>query len=470
MYLRIDEHKQENYAVIEDNGNQYTYADMLEACALFGNIIEKRNVIFILCRNSFAAIAGHVACVENKIVPLMISEKMDDELLSNLIKMYQPRYLWMPQEKDIPYETVIEKYGYKLVETGYETYPVHEELALLLTTSGSTGSPKLVRHKYSNLFCNARNVASVFQFTDEDNALIDLQLHYTMGLNVACSNLYAGATLLMTTYNILEKGYWDFFEKSKVTNICGVPYSYGMLKRIKFFKKEHPDLRIIAEGGGRLTDELFKEIAGYADKYGKKFFATFGTSETTARLAFLSPNKAHEKTGSIGQAIPEGRLFLIDDHGKEIEEAEGTGELAYEGPNVTLGYALCKEDLLKGDERNGIYHTGDIAYRDEEGFYYILGRKSRFLKLFGHRVGLDEAEQLIRSKYQIECACAGNDDRMKIYITIPEYVDDIKHFIAEKTNIQISAFEVKVLDSIPKNEVGKIMYSKLEEKVERNFC
>ena len=101
-----------------------------------------------------------------------------------------------------------------------------------------------------------------------------------------------------------------------------------------------------------------------------KFFATFGTSETTARLAYLEPTKALEKIGSIGKAIPEGKLSLIDDAGHEIMDCEAEGELVYAGPNVTLGYALCKEDLLKGDERNGIYCTGDIARRDAEGYYF----------------------------------------------------------------------------------------------------
>lgn len=463
MYLRIDEHEQEHCAVIEDSGEKYTYADIMEACAYFQMVVEERNLIFILCRNCFATIAGHIACIENRIVPLMLSEKIDRELLQKLIEVYQPRYLWMPQEQRCSYEIIAERYGYKLVNTGYEKYPMNEELAMLLTTSGSTGSPKLVRHSYKNLNSNARNVAAVFGFLGSDRAFLDLQLHYTMGLNVACSNLYSGATLLMTTHNILEKEYWDFFDSMNVTNICGVPYSYEMFRRMKFFKKNYPALKIIAEGGGKLRDDLFSEIAEYASKNGKKFYATFGTSETTARLAFLEPDRAREKTGSIGKAIPEGRLFLADDEGNEIKKREASGELVYMGPNVTLGYALVKEDLIKGDERNGIYYTGDLARRDNEGFYYIIGRKTRFLKLFGHRVGLDETEQIIREEYKIECACAGNDNRMKIYITLPEYADKVKHFISEKTGIQISAFKVEVVDNIPKNEVGKIMYSQLED-------
>lgn len=464
MYLRIDEHEKDSYAVIEDNGARYTYGEMLEFGNYFKKLIPERTLIFILCRNTFATIAAHVACIDNKIVPLMISEKMDEKLKQGLIDRYQPKYIWMPQENESQYDIVSERNGYKLICTGYDTYPVNEELAMLLTTSGSTGSPKLVRHKYSNLDSNAKNVAAFFGFTKKDKALISLQLHYTMGLNVACSNLYAGATLMMTTYNILEKGYWDFFDYSGITNICGVPHSYEMLKRMKFFKKNHPSLKIIAEGGGKLTDELFKEIAEYAHNNGMKFFATFGTSETTARLAYLEPTKALEKIGSIGKAIPEGKLSLIDDAGHEIMDCEAEGELVYAGPNVTLGYALCKEDLLKGDERNGIYCTGDIARRDAEGYYFILGRKSRFLKLFGHRIGLDETEQIIKSEYQIECACTGNDKLMKIFITKQEFADKVKHFISEKTSIQISAFKVIVLNTFPKNEVGKIMYNKLNNE------
>lgn len=462
MYLNIDDHKPDSCAVVEDGGKEYTYGDLAEFCDYFSQLIPKRGLIFILCRNVYAAIAAHVACIENRIIPLMLSEKIDYELLHNLIDLYQPQYLWMPEENECTYPVVSVRAAYKLVKTDYDAYPVSSELAMLLATSGSTGSPKLVRHSYRNLECNARNVAEIFGFSEDERAMIDLPLHYTMGLNVACSNLYAGATLMMTTRSILEKGYWNFFESAGITNMCGVPYSYEMLNRMKFFQKDNQSLRIIAEGGGKLTDELFRKIADYSRSNNKRFYATFGTSETTSRLAFLEPEKAIEKIGSIGKAIPGGKLFLIDDDGIEIENMEGSGELVYAGPNVTLGYALCREDLCKGDEFQGVYHTGDIAKRDKEGFFFIEGRKSRFLKLFGHRVGLDETERLIMSQYHIECACAGDDRHMKIYITKPGYKDEIRHFISMKTGIQISAFQVIELDAIPKNESGKIQYQALK--------
>ena len=463
MYLQIDKRDETRTAVIEDTGNTYTFGDLKAFAGEFGEWIPARKLIFILCQNTMGAIAAHIASIENRIVPLMISCHMDAALRDHLIETYHPEYLWAPEwmAADLGGEALARKYEYVLIKTEYTSPELYEDLAMLLTTSGSTGSPKLVRHCYRNLYANAQNVAAFFGFTPEDRPLIDLQLHYTMGLNVACSNLYAGATLVMTTLNAMQKRYWDYFSEQRVTNITGVPYNYEILKKLKFFRKDWPDLRILAEGGGRLTDDLFREVAAYARDHGKQFFATFGTSETTARLAYLNPEYALERTGSIGKAIPNGRLSLIDDEGNEIEETEATGEMVYQGENVTLGYAICAEDLTKGDERHGIYRTGDLAQRDKDGFYYIIGRKSRFLKLYGYRVGLDESERLIRKEFEIECACAGDDKRMVIYVTKPGMETEIRRFIAEKTKILVSAFEVRVIPEIPKNEVGKILYSKL---------
>lgn len=471
MYLDIDKKPVNSIAVVEDTGKQYTYGELKEFCEIFKSWISKglilhRSLVFILCRNTMAAISYYVAAIDSKIVPLLISAGMDAELRNSLIDLYRPQYLFLPDYmvKDFTensYDKVAGKYGYSVLATGYDKCEMFSELSMLLTTSGSTGSPKLVRHSYINIEESARNVSEFLGFTNMDRSLIDLQLHYTMGLNVACSSLYAGATLIMTTHTAMEKEYWEFFDKNNVTNITGVPYNYEILKRLKFFDRNYPHLRILAQGGGRLNDTMFAEIAEYAQRMGKQFFATFGTSETTARIAFLPPHRAVEKTGSIGQAIACGKLFLVDENRDVISKQEAEGELAYSGPNVTLGYAFDREDLKKGDERKGVYYTGDLARRDQDGFYYILGRNSRFLKLYGYRVGLDECERLINARFGIECACMGTDAKMKIYITNGEYADEVRRYLAHKLGLQLSSFSVQFVQQIPKNEVGKILYSKL---------
>ena len=203
------------------------------------------------------------------------------------------------------------------------------------------------------------------------------------------------------------------------------------------------------------------QFVEYAQKTGKRWVATYGQTEGTARMAYLPPECALSKCGSIGKAVPNGELFLVDDQGKVIEGNNQEGKLCYRGKNVTLGYASCKEDLKLGDTRNGCLKTGDLAYRDEDGFYYIVGRTGRFLKLFGMRVGLDECEHIVKSKYPIECACVGTDEKMMVYITDLRYQEQVKGELIDKTGIVASAFEVRVIPEIPRNNVGKILYKVL---------
>jgi len=170
-----------------------------------------------------------------------------------------------------------------------------------------------------------------------------------------------------------------------------------------------------------------------------------------------------QKTGSIGIAIPNGELYLIDDNGNKIEQPEATGQMVFRGENVTLGYAQCGEDLLKGDENKGVLFTGDLARRDADGYYYIVGRMGRFLKLFGLRIGLDECERIIKSALSVDCACTGDDSRMYVYITDAQYAETVKMLLEEKIKIIGSAFKVEIIKEIPKNESGKILYSQLQK-------
>lgn len=463
MFLNVDNHNQEKMAIIDDSGYKMTYGDVVKTIKEFEKLDLPRSVVFCLCENSAGSLIGYMAFENNKQVPLLISCHMDAELRNNLDKVYSPGFYWLPSrmEQDIEGEIIYSAYGYSLLKMKRGSYPVNESLSLLLTTSGSTGSPKLVRHKYGNIEANAENVAKVFSWTPEEVGICDLPMNYTMGLNVINSHIFVGATVLMIKANLMDPDFWEFIKINEGTNFCGVPFSYEVMRRIGFDKMDLPKLHTLAEGGGKLTDKMFNWIATYAQNSGKRFCATFGTSETSARMAFLNPDLALEKIGSIGKAIPNGELFLVD----EVvgEDGDRTGELGYRGPNVTMGYALCKEDLLKGDEFQGEYHTGDIAKRDTDGYYYIIGRKGRFLKLFGLRVSLDEIERILKSQFpNSDFVCIGNDKQMRIFTTESSIEKDIIPFICGKTNLHNSAFKVSIIDEIPRNNYGKVRFSELE--------
>ena len=292
-------------------------------------------------------------------------------------------------------------------------------------------------------------------------------MNYTYGLSIINSHLLVGATILVTNKSLVQKEFWRFFKEMEATSFGGVPYTYEVLERIRFMRMELPKLTTMTQAGGKLIPELHEKFARFADENGKKFVVMYGQCEATARMGYLPPEKAIEKKGSMGIAIPGGKFYLIDPEGNAIIKPYTTGELVYEGRNVTLGYAECGEELKKGDERHGVLKTGDMAQFDEDGYYYIVGRKKRFLKIYGNRVNLDEVERLIKGKFEIEVASAGVDDHLYLFVLEESMLQRVKDFVVEKTGLNPAAFHVLVIQEIPKNDSGKIQYRELEKYYKR---
>lgn len=464
MFLKLDNKESENVAAISDNGNKVTYGELISFSNRVMDVLPERSLVFSLCHNTIGSLMGYVAFLSTRNVPLLLSADLDKELLHYLLDTYQPNYLWMPEEMTEQFEgnVIMSEYGYSLLSYSDKKIDMYPELALLLTTSGSTGSPKLVRQSYTNIESNAQSIVQYLELNETERPITMLPMNYTYGLSVINSHLLIGATILMTDESYAQKKFWDFFKSQGATSIVGVPFTYEILKKLRFFRMELPTLRYMTQAGGKLLPELHKEYAEYAIANDKRFYVMYGQTEATARMSYLPYKRSLEKYGSMGIAIPGGTFHLIDVDGTDIEKADVVGELVYEGPNVTLGYAECQYDLSKGDERNGILVTGDMAKRDEDGYYYIVGRKKRFLKIYGNRVNLDETERMIQSQFDgMECACVGEDDHMQIYVTGKNMETDVTEFITNKTGLNWKAFTVDYIEEIPKNESGKKNYQKL---------
>lgn len=463
MFLNLDKKPSKDILFIDDSRSQMTYGEAAIFVDDFHRYAENRTLIAIICRNTIGSAAGYIACMSHRIVPLMIGYSVDTNLRNELIQRYSPEYLWAPSEIDLQagYEKIFSAYGYSLIKTGLTPPKLYNDLSLLLTTSGSTGSPKLARHSYINVEANAENIAKFFALDKTERAMLDLPMQYTYGLSVLNSHIFAGATVILSERHVVEIDYWNLFKECKATSITGVPYCYEMLKKLRFFRMKLPSLRTLSQGGGKLSEELQKEFAEYAHENGIRFFITYGATEGTARMAYLPPELAGEKLGSIGNAIPGGKLSVADENGNEITEPGVLGEMVYRGPNVTLGYAEKSEDLALGDERHGVLYTGDMVKTDSDGYFYIVGRKKRFLKLFGSRVSLDEIENMLKIEFGVDVACVGKDDEMKIFLTSQDTAAYIIPFLTEKTHINKTAFRVNVISAIPKNDAGKTLYAKL---------
>jgi len=462
MFIDLDLKPLKSTAMIDDNGRQASYEDILNFKQELTDLVKPRSIILMLTENTVGACLAYAAAVAAKFVPLILNHSMPKDMIDNLINSYNPGYIWLPDALigSFPYTAVFNKYGYTLLKTELTPYPLYDDLSMLLPTSGSTGSPKLVRHSYTNIEANAKAVSKVFGFNSNSRGLMSLPLSFTQGLNVATSHLYVGGTVLLTGAALTSKEFWNFLKAEKAESITGVPYSFEVLKRIRFFQMDLPHLKIINQGGGRLTKELFEDCAKYALEKDCKFIPTYGATETTSRMAYLPPDMALSKNGSIGRPLPGCSLTLIDDNGNEISEPNQTGEIVFNGPNVTLGYAEQGRDLILGDTRNGSYKTGDIAYKDEDGCFFITGRKSRFLKLYGFRVSLDETERMIKSNLEIDCACIGTDKQMYVFTTQAD--DSIINLLSQNIGIPKDAFSVRKIEIIPKNSNNKTHYSELE--------
>lgn len=469
MFLDLFKHDRDKPAAVDSKGNAISYGRLLDFASSFNNDRSlERGMAFVLCRNDVRTLGIYVACMINGIVPLMLSADTDVRLLERLADIYHPAYLF-GSPGDVGRWTARAAVTISGMEgdcaVAYfngKPFPLYESLALLLTTSGSTGSPKLVRHSYSNLEKQAENVAAFFGITEKDRPLINLPLMYTMGLSVVNSHLLRGCTLLLTDESMLSKKFADFLKAERVTSLTGVPYTFELLKRTGLERLELSELNLLTQGGGKLRPELQKEFAAYIIGRGGRYIATYGQTEGSARMAFLPSEYALTKTGSIGNAIPGGKLYIVDGNKNTVTSPYTEGEMYYEGPNVTLGYARSGEDLALGDERNGILPTGDIAYFDEDGMFYVTGRMNRFLKLFGHRVSLDECESLIRDGMHIESACVGNDSRLVVYVAEKDCREDIIRMLSDRTGLYAHGIEVRTVEKIPRTGAGKIMYSALE--------
>jgi acyl-coenzyme A synthetase/AMP-(fatty) acid ligase len=401
---------------------------------------------------------------------VLLDGSKDLELVERLIGIYQPEYIWMPTARvnEIGGETIYKLGEYSLQQMAYENplsaeqKVINPELLLCLTTSGSTGSPKLVRLSEKNLLSNAESIAQYLDITESERPVTSLPMYYSFGMSVINSHLIKGATILLTDKAVVQKEFWSFIKEQKATSIAGVPYTYEMLKRLRFFRMDLPELKTMIQAGGKLNAAFVKEYVDFAEQTGKKFIVMYGQTEAAPRMSYLPFDKAVEKNASIGIAIPGGRLSVVDGDGKEITEPEVDGELVYIGDNVCLGYAESRADLMKGDENYGVLHTGDIAQFDSDGFYYITGRMKRFVKIWENRTNLDATEQLVKA-ITPNCACGGVDDLITVFVTEDGLEDKIKRLLTEKTGLNTRAFQVKKIDSIPVKSSGKIDYPQLQK-------
>ena len=465
----------DNILLRDETGRAIRFADVLELSRSAAFQATRRRLVVCGVSNDIGGILGYLALLAANAVPMMVSPSLSPSMLDALIAAYQPEFLW--QQRGVARrpnsELHVSQDGYVLsvLNNGTGMPALHEDLALLLSTSGSTGSGRYVRLSHKNVWSNAAAIADYLSLTAEELPVTTLPPSYSFGLSIIHSHLWVGAGLAVTKKTFFDRDFWNFLREVKVTSLAGVPYHYEMLKKLQFTRMDLPHLCTLTQAGGRMTPDLTKEIAKHCQSKGMRFFTMYGQTEASPRISYVPAEQVFAMAGTIGIPIPGGEIELQSETGVVVTNAHVVGELVYRGPNVCLGYAECRADLSLGDINCGILHTGDLAERDEDGHYRIVGRQKRFIKLFGNRVNLQDVE-LHLSCYVAEIACSGRDDVLEVYLEAGSSAHSLEIKQAVMTSLRVGSQGVEVYEvqTLPRNESGKVRYADLQPERARRVA
>jgi acyl-CoA synthetase (AMP-forming)/AMP-acid ligase II len=334
-------------------------------------------------------------------------------------------------------------------------HDLHPDLAVLLSTSGSTGSPKLVRLSRDNLDANARSIAAYLGLSSNDRAMTSLPLHYCYGLSVLNSHLVSGASVVLTDLSVADECFWNLATKTDATSFAGVPYTFDLLDASGFADRDLPALRYVTQAGGRMAPERVTHYAELGRQRGWDLFVMYGQTEATARMAYLPPDLAAERPDSIGIPVPGGELRIDPLLGTEGD----VGELVYTGPNVMMGYAECAADLARGHELLEL-RTGDLARQADDGLFELTGRLNRRAKVFGLRVDLDRVE-LQAEADGVVLRLVTDDETLHAFVTQPRIVRRTRELVARLASVPPGAVRVHLVAGLPQTVAGKCDYAAL---------
>lgn len=468
MIFQLENHR-DNVAFMGEDHSKILYKDLLELSRCIEKTIGEGNLILLLASNSMGALAYYVSLLYTGNIVMPVSEAVNEKVIKGYLERYQPDYICCAEKntllKSPKKNMLLSSYGYCLIQ-GYQEVKkeIYHETALLLPTSGSTGNHKFVRQSRENIISNAEAIIEFLEITASDRPVLALPMTYTYGLSVIHTHLYQGATILVPQSGIYQKGFWQFFAENEGTSFSGVPYSYEVLDRMGFYSMELPSLKCMTQSGGRLSAHLQERLTEFARQREIKFFLMYGQTEATARMTYLPYQLAWKgnKTGSVGIPIAGAKIRLYTEDEKEVTEAYQPGELYFYGKSVSLGYAENYKDLALANVNRYCLKSGDIAYKDEEGCYYICGRKSRFVKILGIRTNLDDIERLLQQQFpMLTCAVTGNDKKIVVWVE-DSCSDDIEGYLERTIKINRCFLERRDIKKLPRAASGKLLYSDLE--------
>ncbi|WP_433211732.1 AMP-binding protein [Dactylosporangium sp. CS-047395] len=403
-------------------------------------------MVFLRMPTTVEAVCQYVTAFETGRPVALLDPGLPDETLLELVDRFEPAAVLGP----VPAELTD-----RVRATAPKTAP-HPDLAVLLATSGSTGNPKLVRLSRRAVLANADSIVEALGITGDEVAISALPFYYSYGMSVLNTHLTAGATVVVEGEGLLGRGFWPAIDEFGVTSLALVPSQYEMLVRLRFDPARHPALRTLTQAGGRLRPELVRDFHERMASVGGRLFVMYGQTEAAPRLTTLPSGRLGEKLGSVGPAVPGGRLSIRLEDGTETTAPDVCGEVLYRGPNVMLGYAETAADLARGDDHGGLLVTGDLGRLDADGYLWLDGRRKRFGKVFGVRLNLDDIERML----PVPAAAVSGDDKVIVFVTDGE-PPHLRRSLADRLKLHWTGFDVRAIEAFPLLSNGKVDYRAL---------
>jgi acyl-CoA synthetase (AMP-forming)/AMP-acid ligase II len=418
----------------------------------------RRELIFCLCRVDLASVIGYLSAIRAGHAVAMLDARVPGELTDALIDLYAPAFVLRPTGDETP-----------AVQRGPEASAAApepaEELAVLLSTSGTTGSPKLARLSHRNIVTHADSIVEYLEIDEQERAIQSLPIHFSYGLSVLNTHLAAGGSVILPTEPIMRPEFWAEAARWGATSFAGVPYSYSILQRTGLLRDAMPDtMHTLTQSGGRLAPETIIELHEMMSARGGRLFVMYGQTESTARMSYVPPNALPEKANTVGIAIP-GTSLSIRVGDEETTDPDVEGEVIHRGPNVMLGYAEQREELSRGDDLGGVLRTGDLGVLDMDGFLRLTGRTKRIAKVFGLRVNLDEIEAAAGAHGPVAVVDGG--DQIVLWRVSDGEVpaEELRLELAGRFGLKSRAFAVRDVDDLPLNSRGKVDYNALVKRL-----
>jgi acyl-CoA synthetase (AMP-forming)/AMP-acid ligase II len=415
LFENIEKFKKK-VALIDIDGSKKTYGQILNTDKKIKGKINSKSIILMICNNSIQSFTAYISFIKNGHITILLDISFSELFIKNIINKFKPNYIFSSKNyfKNDKLKKILDIDGYLIFKTKIKkNYKINYINNLLLTTSGTTQNPKMVRLSNKNLYANTKNIIDYLNIKSNHTTITTMPMAYSYGLSIINSHIEAGSSIVVNNKTIFDKAFWKAIEKFKVTSFGGVPSFYEMLKRLKVENMKLNSLKYLTQAGGKLDLNSLKNLNNIFKLKKIKFYIMYGQTEAGPRMSYLSPKMIDKFPGSIGKPLKNSFFEIIDESGKKIKNSLGEGELVFYGDNVSLGYAKNIIDLYKGDENKKKLYTGDIGIRNKEGFYFITGRKNRFIKISGLRIDIEDIEQFLKFKKN-ESSILVKDNKLEI--------------------------------------------------------